>query len=172
MSKQIYRDFTLVLGAPSGNRYGMLCGIANQTERSFSDVYFEYLTDVFKPKNKRNIIDETLSVILDEEIHVGELYMDYQRWFEERQGCSKFTHNCHLHEWNDKFLIKVPFVMLFPDKFITPLGKKLNTRIEQKHIEHLAAVIGKTIQLDWVQTWFVQKETESGCNLKGQDNVD
>ena len=172
MTRQKYRDFTLVLGAPSGNRYGMLCGIANQTERSFSDVYFEYLTDLFKPRNKRNIIDETLSVILDEEIHAGELYMDYQRWFEERQGCSKFTHNCHLHEWNDRFLIKVPFVMLFPDKFITPSGKKPNTRIEQKHIEHLAAVIGKTIQLDWVQTWFVQKETESGCNLKGQDNVD
>ena len=73
MTKQKYRDFTLVFGAPSGDRYGMLCGIANQTERSFSDVYFEYLTDVFKPRNKRNIIDETLSVILDEEIHAGEL---------------------------------------------------------------------------------------------------
>jgi hypothetical protein len=40
-------------------------------------------------------------------------------------------------------LIKVPFVMLFPDKFITPLGKAPNTQIEQQHIEHLAAVIGK-----------------------------
>ena len=172
MSKQKYRDFTLVLGAPSGNRYGMLCGIADQTERSFSDVYFEYLTDVFKPRNKRNIIDETLSVILDEEIHAGELYMDYQRWFEERQGCSKFTHNCHLHEWNDKFLIKVPFVMLFPDKFITPSGKAPNTQIEQQHIEYLAAVISKTIQLDWVQTWFAHKASKSGWDLKGQDYVD
>ena len=111
-------------------------------------------------------------VILDEEIHAGELYMDYQRWFEERQGCSKFTHNCHLHEWNDKFLIKVPFVMLFPDKFITPLGEAPNTQIERQHIEYLAAVIGKTIQLDWVQTWFAHKASESTWDLKGQDYVD
>ena len=30
MTKQKYRDFTLVLGAPSGNRYGMLCSIADE----------------------------------------------------------------------------------------------------------------------------------------------
>ena len=77
MQTQQYRDFTLVFGAPSGDRYEMLCGIADQTERSFSEVYFEYLTDVFQPTNNTNFIDETLSIILDEEVHVDELYMDY-----------------------------------------------------------------------------------------------
>ena len=81
MTNQKYRDFTLVLGAPSGNRYEMLCSIADQTERSFSDVYFEYLTDVFKPRNKRNIIDETLSVLLDEEIHAGECQKSFPFFF-------------------------------------------------------------------------------------------
>ena len=123
MQTQQYRDFTLVFGAPSGDRYEMLCGIADQTERSFSEVYFEYLTELFKPRNSTNLIDETLSVILDEEIHAGEFHMDYQRWFEESTGCSKFTHNCHLHKGDDKFLIKIPFLMLYPDRFINPLEK-------------------------------------------------
>ena len=83
MQTQQYRDFTLVFGAPSGDRYEMLCGIANQTERSFSEVYFEYLTEVFKTRKSTNLIDETLSVILDEEVHAGDFHMDYQRWFED-----------------------------------------------------------------------------------------
>ena len=151
MQTQKYRDFTLVFGAPSGDRYKMLCGIADQTERSFSEVYFEYLSEIFKPKDSTNLIDETLSVILDEEVHAGELYMDYQRWFGERQGCSKFTHNCHFHAADDKILIKIPLLMLFPEKIITPSGGTSNTQIEKHHIEYLAAVIGKTLQLDWVQ---------------------
>ena len=62
--------------------------------------------------------------------------------------------------------------MLFPDKFKTPLGKAPNIQIEQQHIEYLAAVIGKTIQLDWVQTWFAHKASASAWDLKGQDYVD
>ena len=129
-------------------------------------MYFEYLTEVFKPRNNANLIDETLSVILDEEVHAGEFHMDYQCWFEERQGCSKFTHNCHLHEGDDKFLIKIPFLMLYPDSFNNPSGKMPSARIEQHHIEHLAAVIGKTIQLDWVQTWFTYVDSDSIWNSK------
>lgn len=154
MQTQQYRDFTLVFGSPSGDRYEMLCGIANQTERSFSEVYFEYLTDVFHPTNNTNLIDETLSIILDEEVHAGELYMDYQRWFGERQGYSKFTHNCHFHGASDKIVIKIPLLMLFPEKIITLSGETPNTQIEKHHIEYLAAVIGNTLQLDWVQTLF------------------
>ena len=172
MQTQQYRDFTLVFGAPSGDRYEMLCGIADQTERSFSEVYFEYLTEVFKPRNNTNLIDETLSVILNEDVHVGECHMDYQRWLEERQGCSKFTHNCHLHKGDDKFLIKIPFLMLYPERFINPSGKMPSARIEQHHIEHLAAVIGKTIQLDWVQTWFAYADSNSVWDSKGHGYVD
>ena len=172
MQTQKYRDFTLVFGAPSGDRYEMLCGIADQTERSFSDVYFEYLTEVFKPRDNTNLIDETLSVILDEEVHAGEFYMEYQRWFEERQGCSKFTHNCHLHKGDDKFLIKIPFLMLYPARFITTQGKTPSKQIEQQHIEHLAAAIGKIVQLDWVQTWFAYAASDSVWDSRGHDYVD
>lgn len=172
MQTQQYRDFTLVLGAPSGDRYEMLCGIADHTERSFSEVYLEYLTEVFKPRNNTHLIDETLSVILDEEVHVGEFHMDYQRWFEERQGFSKFTHNCHLHDGDDKFLIKIPFLMFYPERFITPLGENPSVRIEQHHIKHLAAIIGKTIQLDWVQTLFTCVKSKSVQNSRGHDYVD
>ena len=62
--------------------------------------------------------------------------------------------------------------MLYPDRFINPLGKTSSARIEKHHIEHLAAVIGKTIQLDWVQTWFAYADSDSVWDSRGHDYVD
>ena len=42
--------------------------------------------------------------------------------------------------------------MLFPNQFSTALGNTLNVQIEKDHIEYLAAIIGKALKLDWVQT--------------------
>lgn len=62
--------------------------------------------------------------------------------------------------------------MLYPDRFINPFGKTPIARIEKHHIEHLAAVIGKTIQLDWVQTWFAYADSGSVWDSRGHDYVD
>ena len=53
---------------------------------------------------------------------------------------------------NEKPTIKVSCLMLFPDQISTALGNTLNVQIEKDHIEYLAAVIGKALKLDWVQT--------------------
>ena len=152
MTNQKYRDLSLVFGAPSDELYEMLSGISDKVQKPFSEIYFEFLNDVLKTRDDGNLIEETLSIVLDEEIRIGNYSLTYQRWFEERDGFSKFTQNCHLQDGDDKFMIKIPVLMLYPDNFMTPCGNSINTVVETKHIEYLAAVIGKTIQLDWVQT--------------------
>ena len=89
---------------------------------------------------------------MDEEIRIGDYFFTYQRWFEERDGFSKFTQNYNLQEGDDRFLIKIPVLMLYPDNFVTPSGERIRTLVEMKHVEYLAAIIGKTLQLDWIQT--------------------
>jgi len=49
-------------------------------------------------------------------------------------------------------MIKIPVLMLYPDNFTTLSGKRISAVVEMKHLEYLAAVIGKTLQLDWIQT--------------------
>lgn len=151
MTNQKYRDLSLVFGAPSGERYEMLSGIADKVQRPFSEIYFEFLNDALETRNDGNLIEETLSIVFDEEVRIGDYSLTYQRWFEERDGFSKFTQNCHLQEGDDRFMIKIPVLMLYPDNFTTPSGKQIRTLVDLKHIEHLAAVIGKTLQLDWIQ---------------------
>ena len=152
MSKQKYRDLSLVFGAPSGERYEMLSGISNKVQKPFSEIYFEFLNEVLRTKDGDNLVEETLSIVLDEEIRIGDYFFTYQRWFEERDGFSKFTQNCHLQEGDDIFLIKIPVLMLYPENFISLSGEQIATVVEMKHVEYLAAVIGKTLQLDCVQT--------------------
>ena len=152
MTNQKYRDLSLVFGAPSGERYEMLSGISDKVQKPFSEIYFEFLNDVLKTGDNGNLVEETLSIVLDEEIRIGNYSLTYQRWFEERDGFSKFTQNCHLQEGDDRFMIKIPVLMLYPDNFTTLSGKRISAVVEMKHLEYLAAVIGKTLQLDWIQT--------------------
>ena len=152
MTNQKYRDLSLVFGAPSGERYEMLSGISDKVQKPFSEIYFEFLNDVLKTGDDSNLVEETLSIVLNEEIRIGDYSLTYQRWFEEKDGFSKFTQNCHLQEGMTGFMIKIPVLMLYPDNFTTLPGKRIKTVVEMKHLEYLAAVIGKTLQLDWVQT--------------------
>ena len=152
MQTQKYRDFTLVFGAPSGGLFDMLSGVSYKTGKPFSEVFFEYLTQFIKASDNPNVVEETLSAMLDADIRVGDLQLDYQYWFEEKPELSKFKQNQNLKNENDKPLIKVPCLTLFPDQFSTTLGTNLNVQIEKDHIEYLAAMIGKALKLDWVQT--------------------
>mgnify|MGYP003337644473 CR=1 FL=1 len=45
MTKQKYRDLSLVFGAPSGERYEMLSGISEKVQKPFSEIF-----DVFVSK--------------------------------------------------------------------------------------------------------------------------
>ena len=55
----------------------MRCYVALPTKLNARLVMFILKTEVFKPRDNANLIDETLS--LDEEIHAGEFYMI--RWW-------------------------------------------------------------------------------------------
>ena len=71
MTNQKYKDLSLVFGAPSGERYEMLSGISDKVQKPFSEIYFEFLTDVLKTRDDGNLVEETLSIVLDEEIRIG-----------------------------------------------------------------------------------------------------
>ena len=90
MRTQKYRDFTLVFGAPSGGLFDMLIGVSDKTGSPFSEVFFEYLKQFFEANDNPNVIEETLSAMLDADIRVGDLHMDYQYWLEEKPELSKF----------------------------------------------------------------------------------
>ena len=152
MRTQKYRDFTLVFGAPSGGLFDMLSGVSDKTGSPFSEVFFEYLKQFFEANDNPNVIEETLSAMLDADIRVGDLHMDYQYWLEEKPELSKFNQNQNSEIENERPTIKVPCLMLFPDRFHTTSGNTLNVQIEKDHIEYLAAIIGQALKLDWVQT--------------------
>ena len=152
MQTQKYRDFTLVFGAPSGSLFDMLSGVSDKTGKPFSEVFFEYLKQFFEANDNPNVIEETLSAMLDADIRVGDLHLDYQYWLEEKPELSKFNQNQNSENENEKPKIKVPCLMLFPDRFHTASGNTLNLQIEKDHIEYLAAIIGQALKLDWVQT--------------------
>ena len=152
MQTQKYRDFTLVFGAPSGGLFDMLSGVSDKTGSPFSEVFFVYLKQFFVANDNPNVIEETLSAMLDADIRVGNLHLDYQYWLEEKPELSKFNQNQNLQNENEKPLIKVPCLMLFPNEFSTASGNTLNLQIEKDHIEYLAAIIGQALKLDWVQT--------------------
>ena len=152
MQTQKYRDFTLVFGAPSGGLFDMLSGVSDKTGSPFSEVFFEYLKQFFEANDNPNVIEETLSAMLDADIRVGELHLDYQYWLEEKPELSKFNQNQNSENENEKPTIKVPCLMLFQDRFHTASGNSLDVQIEKDHIEYLAAIIGRALKLDWVQT--------------------
>ncbi len=152
MQTQKYRDFTLVFGAPSGGLFDMLSGVSDKTGSPFSEVFFDYLKKFFEANENPNVIEETLSAMLDADIRVGDLHLDYQYWLEEKPELSKFNQNQNSENENEKPTIKVPCLMLFPDRFHTASGNTLNVPIEKDHIEYLAAIIGQALKLDWVQT--------------------
>ena len=90
--------------------------------------------------------------MLDADIRIGDFHLDYQYWLEEKPELSKFNQNQNSENENEKPTIKVPCLMLFPDRFYTASGNSLDVQIEKDHIEYWAAILGRALKLDWVQT--------------------
>jgi len=158
MPYQKYSDISLVFGPPSGERYEMLSGIANKVRKPFSEIYLEFLSDVLKKKNGESLIEETLSIVTEEEIWVGDICFTYQCWFEEREEFAKFIQGHQSGEADSTFPIKIPVLMLYPDSFVTKFGTKIETIVQSEHVEYLAAMISQTLELDWVQTLCALRE--------------
>ena len=146
MLNQNYQDLTFVFGAPSGNRYEMLKKISDETQNPFSEIFYEYLDDVFKKTTEGGLLDQTFSSALGKEIEIGEYHFDYQYWHKEKDAFQKFLQN------KKGGLIRIPALMVFPENFVSPLKTKIDKVVDMDHANYVAAVIGKSLQLDWVQT--------------------
>ena len=107
MLNQNYQDLTFVFGAPSGNRYEMLKKISDETQNPFSEIFYEYLDDVFKKTTEGGLLNKTFSIALGEEIEIGEYHFDYQYWHKEKDAFQKFLQN------KKGGLIRIPSLMVF-----------------------------------------------------------
>jgi hypothetical protein len=146
MLNQHYQDLTFVFGAPSGKRYEMLREISDERQTSFSEIFFEYLDDVFTKTVEGDLLNKTFSSAFGKEIEIGDYHFDYQYWHKEKDAFQKFLQN------KKGGLIRIPSLMVFPENFVSPLKTKIDTVVEMEHANYVAAVIGKSLQLDWVQT--------------------
>ena len=146
MLNQHYQDLTFVFGAPSGNRYEMLKEISDETQTPFSEIFFGYLCDVFKKTTEGGLLNKTFSIALGEEVEIGEYHFDYQYWHKEKDAFQKFLQN------KKGGLIRIPSLMVFPENFVSPFKTKIDKIVDMEHANYVAAVIGKSLQLDWVQT--------------------
>ena len=158
MSYQKYSDMSLVFGPPSGARYEMLSFAANNVRKPFSEIYLEFLSDVLRKKNGESLIEETLSIVMEEEIRIGDICFTYQCWFEEREEFEKFIQGDLSGKSDSIFPIKIPVLMLYPDNFVTKSGTPIETIVQSEHVHYLAAMIGQSLQLDWVQTLCALRE--------------
>ena len=152
MPYQKYRNISLVFGPPSGERYEMLRGIANQVQRPFSEIYLEFLSDLLSKKGDESLLEDALSIFIEQEIYVGEYTLTYLYWYEEREELSKFNNS---QSTGQKGLLptRIPVLMLYPDKFVVrSTGKPVRKNIELDHFERVAAILGQVLKLDWIQT--------------------
>jgi len=152
MCYQKYKDISLVFGAPFGERYRMLSGIAEQVNKPFSEIYLEFLTDVLKRKSGESLIEETLSIVTNEDLCIGEHSFTYQYWFEQREEFSKFAQKNESKEGQTHFPIRIPVLMLHPKNFRSKSGARITTMVQSEHAQYLAAMIAQVLQLDWIQT--------------------
>jgi len=153
MPYQKYRDISLVFGPPSGERYEMLSGIANQVQRTFSEIYLEFLSDVLSKKGDESLLEDALSIFIEQEIYVGEYTLTYLYWYEGREELSKFVNNSQSIDQKSLIPIRIPVLMLYPDKFVVrSTGKPIRKNIELDHFERVASILGQVLKLDWIQT--------------------
>ena len=87
MLNQNYQDLTFVFGAPSGNRYEMLKKISDETHNPFSEIFYEYLEDIFKKTAEGGLLDQTFSSALGKDIEIGDKLADGSLV----TGCIKFS---------------------------------------------------------------------------------
>ena len=146
MLNQHYQDLTFVFGAPYGKRYEMLREISDERQTSFSEIFFEYLDDVFTKTVEGDLLNKTFSSAFGKEIEIGDYHFDYQYWHKEKDAFQLFLQN------KKGGLIRIPSLMVFPENFVSPLKTNIDTAVEMEHANYVAAVIGKSLQLDWVQT--------------------
>ena len=147
MTIQTYCDVTFVFGPPSGDRYEMLKHVSSKTDRSFSCVCQEYMGEMFNEWMKSNLLDETFSAILGVGTKINRIFPSYQMRSHLKEECEKFYYPSSVES------IQIPVLMLYPPEFTWDCKDVLETKVEMEHLNIVSAILGKSLQLDWVQVY-------------------
>jgi len=144
MSIQIYQDLTLVFGPPSGERYENLKNTAIKTGNSFSSIYRDCMEEILSCKTK--LFDGMFSTAIGEDVLINRTFLTQQFWVKRNERFEKF----YLSPEDNS--IEIPAIMFFPPDFTDKSGQKLDLIVELDHAEYVGAVIGRSLELDWVET--------------------
>ena len=146
MTIQTYRDVTFVFGPPSGDRYEMLKHVASKTDISFSCVYQEYMGKMFDEWTKSNLLDETFSTILGVGTKINRMFPSYQMRMDRKEEIKKFYYPSSVKN------IQIPALILYPPEFTWDQEDVVETKVGRDHLNVVSAILGKSLQLDWVQS--------------------
>ena len=102
---------------------------------------------------QKRLLEDALSIFIEQEICIGEYTLTYLYWYEEREELSKFVNDSQSTDQKSLLPIKIPVLMLYPDKFVVrSTGKLIRKNIELDHFECVASILGQVLKLDWIQT--------------------
>jgi hypothetical protein len=145
MSTQIYKDLSLIFGPPSGDLFEEVVSLSETSGESRSKIYEDLLFDIIKGVEARGFFNEILSKIVREDLQVGDTFRTRQIFHSVRPNLEKLVSN-------SEDTISVPVLMFYTSRFHSPDGNPIKTTLTTDHLDALAAVLGHTLKLDWVQS--------------------
>ena len=145
MSTQVYKDLSLIFGPPSGDFFAEVVSQSETSGESRSKIYEDLLFDIIRGVEARGFFDEILTKIVGEDLQVGDTFRTRQMFNTARPDLEKLV-------TNSEDPISVPVLMFYTSRFLSPDGNPIKTTLTTDHLDALAAVLGHTLKLDWVQS--------------------
>ena len=148
--KQDYIDISFFMGPPSGKLFSNIQQTARKNDVKFFDVYEFFLK---RELEDRKIINELLSSLLELEVDAQEIFFTYYAvtYPTEQFDTDKF-------KIGDEKMIKIPVVMIFPNKFVGKNGLPIEKNISEEVVKGISSGLGLIFKLDWVQSSAVLAE--------------
>ena len=103
------------------------------------------LFDIIRGVEARGFFDEILTKIVGEDLQVGHTFRTRQMFNTARPDLEKLV-------TNSEDPISVPVLMFYTSRFLSSDGNPIKTTLTTDHLDALAAVLGHTLKLDWVQS--------------------
>lgn len=148
--KQDYKDISFFMGPPSGKLFSNIEQTAKKNDVQFFDVYEFFLK---RELEDRKIINELLSSLLELEVDTQEIFFTYYAvtYPTEQFDIDKF-------KIGDEKMIKIPVVMIFPDKLVGRDGLPVQKNISEEVVNGISSGLGLIFKLDWVRSSAVLAE--------------
>ena len=145
MTTQTYKDLSLIFGPPSGHFFEEVVSQSETSGEPRSKIYEDLLFDIIRGAEARGFLDEILTKIVGEDLQVGDTFRTRQIFHSVRPDLEKLV-------TNSEDPIFVPVLMFYTSRFHSPGGNPIKTTLTTDHLDALAAVLGHTLKLDWVQS--------------------